>query len=221
MTLDDLKSAWVDLDRKLTATQVSVHQMRTAHALDRVQQSLRPLGWALGWELLQGLAAAVLLGVFLAAHASEAKFAIPGGVLYALAVLSIGLTVWQFTKLHSLDYTAPVVNVQIRLAELRRFRLRVALGVLFTSPLIWALGVIVIAKSVGVDLFAAVGWPWVMANFGFGVVFLIAAVILARTLGDRFRGSGWLARLADNLTGRSLARATAQVREAAEFAASP
>lgn len=221
MTLDDLKTAWADLDRKLTVTQAAVHRLHTTHALDRAKSALRPLAWKLAWELLEGVVAAVLMGMYLANHFAETRFAVPGLILHALAVLSIVATAWQVVVLRRLDDSAPVVDIQTRLAELRAFRLRVWLGVVFLCPVIWAAGVVVLTKAVGVDVYDAFGWPWVAANFAFGVVFLVVAWAVAVKLAHRFRGSVWLTKLADDLTGRSLARATEHARQAAEFAASP
>jgi serine/threonine-protein kinase len=219
MTLDDLKTAWADLDRKLTFTQAAVHRLHTTHALDRAKSSLRPLAWKLGWELLEGVAAAVLTGVLLANNFAETRFALPGVALLALAVGGVAATLRQVVLLRRLDYSAPVVDIQKHLAELRAFRLRAWLGVVFLCPVIWAAGVVVLPKAVGVDVYDGFGWPWVVANFAFGVVFLVVAVAAARKLADRFRGSKWLTKLADDLTGRSLARAAEHVRQAAEFTA--
>jgi hypothetical protein len=218
MTLDDLKTAWADLDRKLTATQSALHQLHTTHTLDRARSALRPLAWKLVWESSQSVAAVVLLGLYLAGNFAETRFTLPGLVLLALALVDFAATVWQLVAVRRLDTAAPVVDLQKRLAELRAVRLRVWLGVLFTSPLIWALGVVVLTKAVGVDVYEAFGWPWVAANFAFGVAFLVVAVVVAHKLVDRFRGSRWLTKLADDLAGRSLARATEQVKQAADFA---
>jgi hypothetical protein len=218
MTLDDLKTAWADLDRNLTVTQSALHQLHTTHRLDRARSALRPLVWTLAWELLQAVAAVVLLALYLAGHSAETRFALPGVVLLALAAIGFATTVWQLVAVRRLDSAAPVVDLQKRLAELRAVRLRVWLGVLFTSPLVWALGIIVLPKAVGVDVYQGCGWPWVAANFAFGVVSLLVAVVAAHKLADRFRGSRWLTKLADDLAGRSLARATEQVKQAAEFA---
>lgn len=219
MTLDDLKAAWADLDRKLTATQAAVHRLHTTHTLAGAKSSLRPLAWQLAWELLEGVAAAVLMGIYLANNFAETRFAVPGLILHALSILSIIATVRQVVLLRRLDYSAPVADIQARLADLRAFRLRVGLGVLLLAPFIWAAGVVVLLKAVGVDVYDAFGWPWVAANFAFGVAFLVVAVAVVRTLADRFRGSRWLTSLADDLSGRSLARAAEHVRQAAEFTA--
>jgi hypothetical protein len=219
MTLDDLKAAWADLDRKLAVTHAAVHRMHATRALDRAKSALRPLAWKLGWELFEGVAAAVLVGLYLANHLADTRFAVPGLILHALAILSVGATVRQAVLLGRIDHSAPVVDLQKRLAGLRAFRLRVWLGVVFLGPFIWAAGVVVLPKAVGVDVYDALGWPWVAANFAFGVVFLVAALVAARPLADRFRGSRWLSKVADDLAGRSLARATEQVRQAAAFAA--
>lgn len=215
MELDDLKAAWAELDRKLTATRAEVTRLHTA----RSKSTLRPLAWKLGWEVCEGATVVLLSALYLGNHPDELRFALPGVALLALGLLGLAAAVWQCELLRRIDQSAPVVDIQTRLAELRAFRLRVWLGVMFLCPLMWVLGGIVLFKVAGVDVYTAFGWPWVAANFAFGVVFLGVAVWAAQALAARFRGSWWLTRLADGLTGRSLARAAEQARQAAEFAA--
>ncbi len=215
MELDDLRPAWAELDRTLTATRAEVTRLHAA----RTKSTLRPLAWKLGWEVCEGAAVVLLSVLSLVNDPDELRFALPGFALLALGLLGLAAAVWQCELLRRIDHSAPVLEIQARLAGLRAFRLRVWLGVMLLCPLLWVLGVIVLFKAAGVDVYTAFGWPWVAANFAFGVVSLGVGVWATQALAARFRGSRWLTRLADGLTGRSLARATEQARQAAEFAA--
>jgi hypothetical protein len=219
MTLDDLKTAWHDLDRKLAATHTAVLRFQAEQKLDRARSALRPLTWKLGWELLEGMAAAALLSVYLAHHFAESRFAVPGLVLFALAVASVVTTVWQWGLLRRIDYAGPVTAVHRQLADLRLVRARFGFWVLVLSPLLWALGLIVVPKGLlGADVYDG-GMPYVLANLGFGVAFLLVAWGVARHWAAKAPDSAWRSRLADGFAGRSLMRAKEHVREAERFAA--
>jgi hypothetical protein len=216
MTLDDLKTAWQDLDRKLAVTHAAVLRVQA----DRTRSALRPLAWSLTWELLQGLAAAGALGWYLAHHFAESRFAVPGLVLFALAVWSVVTIVWQCVLLRRIDYAGPVAVVHRQLAGLRLARVRFVFWVLVLCPLLWPLVLVVVAKGVlGADVYDGDGLRYVLANLGFGVAFLLAAWGVARFWAAKAPDSAWRNWLADGLAGRSLTRARQHVREAAEFQA--
>lgn len=218
MELDDLKVAWKELDRKVTATHSAVLNFQADQKLDRARTALRPLVWRLTWELLKMIAVAVLCGWYLADNYQETRFAVPGIVLHALAILSVISTVRQLEMVRRIDYSAPVISIQRQLAELRALRLRTYLAVLALAPLLWILVLIVVVKGVfGGDVYAAVGMPWVLANVGFGLAFVLAAVWVSRRWADRFRQSRFLSQLVDDLAGRSLATAMGHIADVAKF----
>jgi serine/threonine-protein kinase len=220
MELDDLKAAWHDLDRKLAATQAALTRLQTDRTLDRTRSALRPLVWRLVWELLKLVAAVLLLGWYLSDNIHESRFAVPGLILHALAILAILSTVWQLVLVGRLDYSAPVVDIQKRLADLRTARCQTYFWVLALAPFI---GVLILTVGVrglfGGDLYAAVGLPFVLANVAFGVVFALVTVVVAKVWAARSPESRFRNWLVDGLVGGSLVRARKHAQEAAEFAA--
>ena len=220
MELDDLKTAWAELDRKLATTQAAVARLHTERTADRTRAALRPLQWKLVWELFEGIAAAVLMGMYLANNFDETRFAVPGLILHALAVLSIVATVWQMVLAARIDYTAPVLAIQQQLARLRAARCRAWFWVLVLSPLVWPLVVIVGVRGLGGgDVYAACGVPFVLGNVAFGLVFALIVWGVARVWAAKRPVSAWREWVRDGLAGTSLTRAKKHLREAAEFAA--
>lgn len=220
MDFDELKTAWAELDRKLAVTQAAVVRLQTERAADRTKSALRPLAWKLGWELLEGIVAVVLMGMYLANNFDETRFAVPGLILHALGVLSIISTVWQMRLLGRIDYSAPVVDIQRRLAELRAARCRAWFWVLVLSPVLWVLLLIVGIRGLGSgDVYAACGVPFVLGNLVFGAVFTLVVWVAAKVWATRRPVSAWREWLRDGLAGTSLTRAKRHLREAAEFAA--
>ena len=89
MELDDLKTAWRELDRRLDASQAITLRVLKELKLDRTRSALRRLSALLVFELLSGVLATLLLGSFLADHHDSARFAIPAVVLDVAAVFTI------------------------------------------------------------------------------------------------------------------------------------
>jgi hypothetical protein len=109
--------------------------------------------------------------------------------------------------------------IQERLGAFRVRRARVARWILFLSPLLWALMLIVGLKGFfGVDVYAAPTHGFIVANVFFGVVFLAAALWVSRRYSDRLRGHPFLGRLLRDLAGRNLAEAEKFAAAAAGFA---
>jgi hypothetical protein len=218
MEMEELKAAWHDMERKLAATNLAVEEIRVERGLDRSRAALRPLSVTLGLELIQEAAAALMLGAFLASHWREPKFAVLAVGLLALILLAASSEIRQMAMLRQIEYAAPVAEVQRRLADLRFLRLRTRRWVLLLAPLVWAPLLVVAARGlVGLDIYAGLGWPWVVANVAFGAAFAVVLAWASRRWGNRLAGTRWAVALADDLAGRSLARAIAQAREAASF----
>jgi F0F1-type ATP synthase assembly protein I len=220
MELDDLKAAWAELDRKLATTQAAVARLHAERTADRTKSALRLLPWQLVWELLEGVVAVVLVGMYLANNFGETRFAVPGLILHGLAILSIVSTVWQMVLLGRIDYSAPVVDIQRRLAALRAARCRAWFWVLVLAPLVWILLLIVGVKGLfGGDVYAACGLPFVLANLAFGAAVGLASWVVTKVWATKRPASAWREWLRDGLAGTSLTRAKRHLREAAEFAA--
>jgi hypothetical protein len=220
MELDDLKTAWRELDRRLDAGQaISLHVLRELK-LDRARSAMRRLSTLLVFELLSGVVAAILVGSFLADHHDAARFAIPALVLHAAAVFTIVASARQLAQLGRLDYAAPVVSIQHQLAGLRASRLRVTRWLLLLSPLLWTPLAIVAAKGLlGLDLYRTFGPAWIAANLAFGLAAIPLAIVIARRYSARFEDSPLLQHLADDIAGRSLTVARDHLGEIRQFEA--
>ena len=218
MELDDLKTAWRELDRRLDAGQAISLDVLKEWKLDRTRSALRRLSALLVFELISGVVAAILLGSFLADHHDTARFAIPAVVLHAAAVFTIVASAWQLARIGRLDYAAPVVAIQHELAALRTSRLRVNRGLLLLSPLLWTPLAIVAAKGLlGLDLYRAFGPAWIAANLAFGLAVIPLAISIARRYSARIENSPLLKHLADDIAGRSLITARDHLEEIRRF----
>lgn len=214
MDLDELKTRWQELDRKLDANlRLNTRLVRTA-VLARTQTSLRWLTWRTVAGLLMKIALVVLIGSFLGDHIREFRFAAPALVLHVSAIALLGASIQQLVTLQSIDYSEPVVAIQKKLEMLRVSRVRETKWTLFLSPLLWAALLVVVARAAGIDLWSLGLRDWIVANFVFGVVFLGAMLWIARHVSVR---SPFLQQLLDDIAGRTLTRARASLASIRDF----
>lgn len=220
MDLDDLKMQWQNLDQRLDDMEgllrAGVAGARAGH-LDRTRSQLRKAGLVLWYELASGLVAVLLVGSYLADHLADLRFTLPAVALHLMAIGILGSAAYQLVRLAAVDFAQPILETQRGLAELRVFRARVHRAILFASPLLWALLVVVVPHAlVGLDVYGAFGPAWVGGNFVFGALFLATCLWLAR----RYPDAALLRWLGDDLTGKRLADASAGLGEIVAFGAS-
>ena len=216
MELDDLKQAWQDLDRKL----------ERQHAMDllrfreergrRLKSGLWPLVLGQALQMLFGVAM-LLLGVELwTSHRDVPHLFVCGLIVHVYGVALIACGGMVQAMISAVDYSAPVLDIQKRLARLRKFYVRTGMVVGLAWWLIW----MPVMAAVFMTLFGAdmyLNAPSVFAIGGaVGVVGLLATWWLHRW--SRHPSRPRLAKaMEDSVTGRSLRRAQALADEIARF----
>ena len=198
MDIDDLKRAW---------SRVRVEYV--------VREAARP------WSLYLGLVAWALFvlaaGSFWFDHREVTHLLVAGLVLHAYGIVVIVVRVTQAREVSAIDYTAPIVTVQRRLAEIHRGRIKVSLVLGLAWWLLWVPSMMVLAALAGIDLYA--GSPaWMWSSLGIGVVGIIGSVVFARWVAGRAVQSPAWRRVIDDLAGRSLLRAARDLEDVTRFA---
>jgi hypothetical protein len=218
MELDDLKTAWRELDRRLDTGLALNRRVLKELKLDRTRSALRRLARLLWYELFSGVLAALLLGSFLADHLDAARFAVPAIVLHVVVVFTIVASGRQLARIGRIDYSAPVVTIQHELGELRASRVRITRWLLLLAPLLWTPLAIVGARGLfGFDVYRVFGPLWLALNLGFGLATLVLLVWVAHRYAERLGGSRFLKHLADDIAGRSLTTAMGFLEEIVRF----
>jgi hypothetical protein len=218
MDLQDLQDRWAAYDRKLDASLRLNTRILRETGLNRVDSSLKRLTRLIVFELLTNLTAVVVLGVFLADHFREMRFAAPAVALDLFAVWLVIASVRQLEALASLDYSASIVSIQRRLELLRIDRIRTTKWVLLLSPLLWTpLLIVALEGLLGLDAYLFLDGSWLVSNLLFGLAFLLLMVWTARRFANRWQGSPFVQRLLDDIAGRSLSTATGFLSTLASF----
>jgi hypothetical protein len=208
MELDDLKRLWEEQDRKLDAS-----LRLSARALEEVgrgkaEAAARRMSWSVILEMLLAFLPVYLLGSFVADHIGQARFWIPAAALDVFAIATFGGLIRQQAVLRSIDWSAPVLEIQRTLAAVRVSRVRATQWTFFLAPLLWPpLFIVVFEAFLGVDAYRAFGGIYVAGNVVFGLVFLALAVWVSRRFADRFGGAPIVQRFMRDLAGHNLAAA--------------
>ena len=124
----------------------------------------------------------------------------------------------QWIALRTLDYGAPVFDVQKRLATLRVGRIRTIKWILLLSPLLWTPTLLVGFHALtGLDPYAFMDGKWLAANLLFGLAFLAGMLWVSKRYGDRWNRFPAVRHLMDAIAGRSLVAANGTLEEIEQF----
>jgi hypothetical protein len=218
MELDEMKQAWARMEVRQDGMEALLRQdLRDRHRHKARSSMRRGLLWQ-AVEIACWLAFVVWIASFWVAHRHVTHLLAIGLLLHAYGIAGIWSSVTQWFLLSRIYlYDAPVLVLQRRIAQLRRFRMVSTLALGLPWWFLWLLlPLVALTWWSGVDLFAGPsGWLW--ANVVVGVAGCAFSLWLARRLARRPIQSAWLQRMVDDLSGRTLVRVSRQMAEIAQF----
>ena len=220
MELDEMKAAWLALDRRLAREEALTRITFREGRLDRLRAMLRPLVTARIVQIVLGALMALVFAPFWVRHLDTPHYVVIGASLHLYALMMIIGGARDLFMIHRIDYAAPVVEIQLRLAELRAWLLRSApvfgaVGCFIWIPFtLWAFEVLF-----GADIWAhAPIVVWIFAASGVvALAVLLAALRFARHPGR----TKWAARFERGMIGSRLANAQRFLDEISAFAREP
>lgn len=218
MELDELKQAWMETDLRQDGMEALLRMEFHDRRMDRARAALR---WSLAGravELAVWIAFTVLAASFWVDHRGVLHWLVIGLVLHAYGIAAIWASATQLLLLSRIYlFDAPVLVLQRRLAQLRRFRVWSTLALGLPWWCLWLLvPMAVMYEWTGADWFAAAaGWIW--ACMAVGLAGMVFSVWLARRLAGRAVGSPRIQRIIDDMSGCNLVRASRQLDELARF----
>lgn len=177
MDNDVLKSAWQDLSRRIERHDSINLQLLRERRLDKARVSMRQMYWGKIAQILFGDALiyfAVTTGI---QYRAEPHLLACSAFILAYGVLTLVFSGVTLGKISSIDYTAPVLDIQKRLVALRRLHgiANQCLGLPWWF--LWiAIFVLEMKANMGIDLFVTMpAFIWISGAIG--------AVGLIATLG--------------------------------------
>lgn len=217
MELENLEALWKKRDEQLSASLRLDTQLFRETVLGKAGTATRGLRRLLWIEIAFDALGLLLVGSFLADHLRELRFAAPAILLHLGLIASLGSCVGQLVLLGEVDYAAPVVGIQKRLAAVRVLRVRVWTWTLLLAPLAWMPLLIVGLGLLGVDVYQILSLPYLAANVILGLVVILLGLVVSRRYAGRMNGSPLVQRLLRDVAGQSLARAEAFVSSLERF----
>jgi hypothetical protein len=212
-TLDDLKLAWNELNRKLERQNaLTLHELKQ-NKLARFRSGLRPLVLGQTLQLILGAVIAGWSAEFWISHITNAHLMICGVLLQAYGIMFIVFAARDLALIRRIDYSAPVVVIQKRLAELRAWHIRAAFWYGMTGSVIWLPVMLLLLHALGTDLW--IDKPnkvyWLIASAFACLAFNYGLLLLARSPGRCGRS------LRNSRIGRSVNRAQESLDEIENF----
>ncbi len=218
MELDDIRQAWTEVSLRQEGMEAL---LRMDYRDRRVQRTRAALRWSLAGRvlaLLAWMAFTAWAGSFWVAYRHVPHWLVIGLLLHAYGIAGIWSSATQLLLLARIFlFDAPVLVLQRRLAQLRRFR---AWSTFLLGLPWWCLWLLLplaaLYRWTGVDGLAGnVAWVW--ACMALGVAGMAASLWLARRLAGRAQHAPWLQRIIDDMSGCNLRRASHEMEQLARF----
>jgi len=216
MELDELKSTWQRLDRRVDEL-TRMHRSMLTHTLTRkARWRLVPVLIGSVLNIIAGAIFAVACGAFWSAHLDKPAVVVAGITLHLASIGLILIGAVRVALVLRVNYTQPVLEIQKSLAALQAWEARSFHAVWLAS---WVIIPAALTAAVmglaGIDLWQ-VAPAWIVANFAVCLVGGLAPLLLHRWA---HRRGGKLAAWFDAfLMNRSVARAREALDELDEFA---
>lgn len=214
MDLDEMKQAWQLLERRLDEQQALNARLYREGRLDKLRHGLRPLAWGQSIQLAFGVLFMLLGTVYWTSHMAVTHQLLLGVMVQILGVLMVAFAGRVLYLLPQIDYTAPVLQIQQRLAQLRAWRVRVEAPVFaVVGSFVWIpLLLMEVHWQIGLDIWAH--WPgfvsWLVMCGWVSLALVLSAVLLAWRVG-RLR---WIT---DHAAGKAVRKAEAVLEDIARF----
>lgn len=223
MTLDDIRAEWRTRDdalqAKLNQQTVLLRDAMVEQHLEKLRRrgAMSPFGLAIWIAFLASF------GLFLAANWSRWEFFIPGLLLQIWTVAMGALTFIEHDRLRAVDLSAPVLDIQKRLAALQVERARVFQWAFLSGQVLWWIPFMIVLfwGVFGVDLYrvSAFMLQFMAVNVAVGVAAIPILLWLAHALSPRLADTRAGRSVLDSVTGRDLAEAQRFAQRLARFEA--
>ena len=213
MELDELKQSWQALDRRLAQQHAFNLQLQRESRLDKMRHGLRPLWVGQIVQIVAGALLSLVAGNFWFEYRQYPHLLFCGLLVHLYGVLMIVFAARNLHLIKQIDYAAPVLDIQRRLAELRAWKTRIEAPVfLVTGCFVWIPALLMLFAGLGADVWRL--HPevvrWLCASGVASLLLMWLAIRLIRRV--------WGARVLEReAAGYSVRRAEAVLEEVRRF----
>lgn len=215
--LDEMKQVWMTLNQQLERQQALSWRIFRDSQTDRLRRGLRPLVWWQSAQIVLGVAIALWGISFWFTHQHIWQAMVCGIAMQVFGTLAIIFPARVLSLALSIDYAAPVLEIQRCVARLRAWRVKVEAPVFAVlGSLIWIPAMLMLfqyaADGAGFELWSHMsdGMSWLLLSGALSLVIVGAVYMLVRWLGYR----RWLE---DILAGRTVKHAETMLEEIGRF----
>ncbi|MBI3130733.1 MAG: hypothetical protein HYZ13_05200 [Acidobacteria bacterium] len=214
MEFDELKASWDALNARLDQQGESHRELLREHRMDRARRGLRPLAWGQGIQMVCGALLILFSASFWVDHRAVPHLFAMGLVmhLYGLGLIVFGARMHYL--LGHLDFGAPVLELQARVARLRRFYVVGGMWIGLPWWFLWMPFMTMIFKAFfGVDMATKAPAVWVIGT-AVGLAGCLVTYLIVRYLDRR---PDLTRKQDDAAAGRGLTQAQRILDELARF----
>jgi hypothetical protein len=215
MELEEMKTVWQTLDQKLKRDSEISLAMYSHQKLTSARSSLRPLVWGQMVQLFGGILVLLLAALLWSTRPTAVSVIVAGVVVNAYGAICVAAASTVMGAVRNIDYAGSVLEIQGRLARVRRAYIFSGMVAGLTWWFLWIPFLMVLAGLVHVNLYAnAPSVIWI--GMAIGVVGLMSMIWLY--MRSREIAHPRLRQAVDRaVIGRSLQRAQAQLDEVRRF----
>jgi hypothetical protein len=215
MELDELKQAWQSLDRQLEKQNALNLHLFMESKLAKMKSGLRPLVFGQAVLLAVGVLMTVVFAPLWVRNLDTPHLVVYGLSLHVYSVMIIASAARNLIMIGKIDYSAPVLEIQKQLAELRSWQLRSGFWFALIGCFIWTPMLMGVFYWLGADIW--VHKPafvyWCLASSFVAVALTWGLIRFSQRPGqEKLRKA-----IYDSAAGRSLTRAQAALDEIARF----
>jgi len=215
MELEEMKLAWQNLDRRLEEHLSRNKKALLQEKLEKAPTKLRPLVWGQGIQILTGSIMALMAAGFWSATSDIPHLFYAGISLHIYGLLLIAFGIAMQATMSRVDYAAPVIEIQKRLARVRGLYIQYGTILGLVWWLLWIpLTMVVFAWGFGFDIYANGPQIMITSWWIIGFTGLIATLCFMAWASKRPDLSK---KMEDGAAGKSLNNAIKFLDEIADF----
>ena len=218
MELEDLKTAWEQLERRVEVAEMRLHEYREQRTVGAWRRLLMRMTAGQAIQAVLSVMAIAVAAPFWIQHRHIPHLLIAGLTLHIYGVAMVCSCVLQIVLIGRIYYTGSVVMCQRRTLEFQRLRVLSSLALGLPWWILWIPVTMVVAERfMGADLYRASA-GWIQLSLVIGLCGIATSIGVARRLAAHPPESKVLRKVIDSLSGCSLARTIRQFEEIQRFA---